>query len=199
MGKLLLAVLIGLVGAAIVHIAVIFAIPGLAQNDSWNRLSRLGPLFATVQIATVPAQGADPAPGADFVFVDPAFIDVACRFDLSAAPVRVQASERTGFWSASIYARNGDNLYSISERVALEGRLDLLVGTREQLDLARVEGTEDDDTAIPVEFPAAEGYVTVRALVRAESERPFVDRFARSVACRPASPEESGQIATTSP
>lgn len=199
MGKLLLALLVGLVGAAIVHIAVIFAIPRVAQNDSWNRLSRLGDLFATIQVAAVPAQGADPTPGADFVFVDPSFIDVACRFDLADAPVRVQAAERTGFWSASIYARNGDNLYSISERVALEGQLDLLVGTREQLDLARVEGTDSDDTAIPVELPPGEGYVTVRALVRAESERPFVDRFARSITCRPASPEESGQVATAAP
>jgi len=197
MGKLLLTLLIGLVGAAIVHIAVIFAIPREAENDAWSRLSRLGPLFATVLIPTVPAEGADPAPGADFVFVDPAFIDVACRFDLEGAPVRVQAAERTGFWSASIYARGGDNLYSISERVALEGRLDLLIGTRDQLDLARVEGTEEDDTAIPVELPAGDGYVTVRALVLADSERPFVDRFARSIACRRASPEESGQIAAS--
>ncbi len=63
MGRLLLALLVGLVGAAIVHIAVIFAIPTQAMNDSWSRLSRLGPLFSTVRIATVPTDGPPPRRG----------------------------------------------------------------------------------------------------------------------------------------
>jgi uncharacterized membrane protein len=132
---------------------------------------------------------------AAFAFIDPAFIDVACRFTLENGPVRVTAEERTGFWTASVYARNGDNLFSISERVALEGALDLLIGTREQLDLARVEGSELPDQTVSVELPNEEGYMTVRSLVDSESERPFVDRFARSIVCRPATPEEAGRPA----
>ncbi|WP_061934074.1 DUF1254 domain-containing protein [Aureimonas sp. AU22] len=192
MGKLVLALLIGLVGAAIVHIGIIFSIPLQAENDAWGRLSRLGDLFAVVRIEGRPsAAGNQPgAPG--FAFIDPAFIDAACRFSLENGPARVTADERTGFWTASVYARNGDNLYSISERVALEGALDLLVGTREQLDLARVEGSELPDQTISVEMPSEEGYVMVRSLVDSESERPFVDRFVRSIGCRPATDEEAG-------
>lgn len=193
MGKLLLAVLIGLVGAAVVHIAIVFAIPGQAENDAWSRLSRLGAMFAVVRIEGDPPMGAPAQRPADFVFVDPAFIAAACRFTTEAGPVRLYAEAETGFWTASIYGANGDNLYSISERVALDGRLDLLVGTREQLDLARVEGSSADPQSIPVELPVDEGYLTVRALVGAESERPFVDRFARSLQCRPATPDESGR------
>ncbi|WP_062208161.1 hypothetical protein [Aureimonas sp. AU12] len=197
MGKLLLAVLIGLVGAAVIHIAIVFAIPGQAENDAWSRLSRLGPIFSVVRIEGDPigaAAAPEPRP-ADFVFVDPAFIAAACRFTTEAGPVRLYAEAETSFWTASIYGANGDNLYSISERVALDGRLDLLVGTREQLDLARVEGSAADPQSIPVELPVSEGYLTVRALVGAQSERPFVDRFARSLQCRPATSDESGQPA----
>lgn len=195
MGKLFLAVLVGLVGAAIIHIAIIFSIPMQAENDAWARLARFGDLFSVVRVADLPgASGAQPAATA-FAFIDPAFIDVACRFSLENGPARLTAEERTGFWTASVYARNGDNLFSISERVALEGALDLLIGTREQLDLARVEGSELPDQTVSVELPTDEGYVMVRSLVDSESERPFVDRFVRSIACRPATDEEAGRPA----
>lgn len=193
MGKLLLALLIGLVGAAIVHIGIIFSIPRQAENDAWSRLSRLGDLFAVVRIEDRPPASGDQPAAPAFAFIDPAFIDAACRFSLEDGPARITADERTGFWTASVYARNGDNLYSINERVALEGALDLLVGTREQLDLARVEGSELPDQTISVEMPTEEGYVMVRSLVDSDSERPFVDRFVRSIACRPATDEEAGR------
>ena len=48
--KLVVTLLIGLVGAAIVHIVVVFAMPRLASNNSWGRLDRLGPLFDVVRI-----------------------------------------------------------------------------------------------------------------------------------------------------
>ncbi len=192
MGKLLLAVLVGLAGAGIVHIAVVFTIPTQADNDAWSRLSRLGPEFASVRIGLDETAGEDAGSPAGFVFVDPAFIDVACRFTLEDGPVRLFSDESTFFWTASIYARNGDNLYSISERVAPGGRLDLLVGTGSQLDLARVEGSSNVIPTVPVAVAGEEGYLTVRALVPFESERPFVDRFARSITCRPATPEEAG-------
>jgi len=197
MGKLLLAILVGLVGAGIVHIAIVFAIPGQADNDAWSRLSRLGPMFQTVRIGfEEPEADRHTSSPAGFVFVDPSFIDVACRFSLKDGPARLFSDEKTRFWTASIYARNGDNLYSISERVALDGRLDLLVGTSEQLDLARIEGSSSEIPTVPVAMTGEEGYLTVRVLVPSESERPFVDRFARSVTCRPATPEEAG---TTEP
>lgn len=197
MGKLLLAILIGLVGAGIVHIAIVLSVPSQANNDAWSRLSRLGPLFQTVRIGfEEPAPQGHSASPAGFVFVDPAFIDVACRFSVADGPVRLFSDEKTRFWTASIYARNGDNLYSISERVALEGWLDLLVGTADQLDLARIEGSSNEIPTVPVAIAGPEGYLTVRALVAAESARPFVDRFTRSVTCRPATPEEAGTPAS---
>ena len=196
MGRVLLAVLIGLVGAAIVHIAVIFAIPGQSRNDAWSRLERLGPAFATVPVAPLPPPepgGAEPSSGAAFSFVDPAFLTVACRFSTENGPVRIVAGERTPFWSTSISGRNGDNLYSISERAALDGQLNLFVGTRDQLDLGRIEGSDLDPSAIPVELAAEEAILVVRALVGEESQRPYVDRFVRSIGCRPATPEEAGR------
>jgi len=37
--RLLYAVVLGLVGAAIVHIAVLFLLPRLSERDAWSRLA----------------------------------------------------------------------------------------------------------------------------------------------------------------
>lgn len=189
MGRLLLAVLVGLVGAAIVHIAAVFAIPSLAENNAWGRLSRIAGMYELVRIDSrqSPLPDAPPpveGPGVhDFAFVDPAFVTAACRFSLADGPVRLSASERTDFWSASIYSRQGDNIYSINDRSSVDGQFDLLVGTAEQLAEARANTAERDETAIPVEVTIVEGYLTLRTLVDEESKRPGVDAFVRSVTC----------------
>lgn len=182
MVKVLVALLAALVGAAIIHIAVVFAIPAVAENNAWAHLSRLGePLKPVLIEASAPGDSND----AGFAFLDPAFITAACRFSLGEGPVRVFATTETGFWSASIYERKGDNLYSINARVALNGRFDLLIGTPAQIDQARIEGAVESEDTIPVKLAITDGYVTLRALVDYESNRPYVDRFVRSMRCEP--------------
>lgn len=194
MGKILFAIVVGLVGAAVVHIAVIFAMPRVADNDAWARLSRLGGMYDMVRIdalrsaASGPGEQARGSPLHDFAFVDPAFLTASCRFSLADGPVRLVAKDKTSFWSASIYSRQGDNLYSINDRSAVDGQFDLLVGTAEQLIEARANSSDRDVTAIPVELALTEGYLTLRALVDEESQRPAVDAFIRSVTCGPADP-----------
>jgi uncharacterized membrane protein len=190
MGRFLLAVGIGLVGAVIVHIAVIFAIPPLADNNAWGRLSRIAGMETVVRIdsqrqapgeATLRRDG----PGAhDFAFIDPAFVTAACRFSLEDGLVRVSTPAATDFWSASIYSRQGDNLYSINDRSAVNGRFDLLLGTPEQLVDAEANSVSQDETAIPVGLDIAEGYVTLRVLVDDETQRPAVDAFVQSLRCQ---------------
>ncbi|BDA83677.1 DUF1254 domain-containing protein [Aureimonas sp. SA4125] len=194
MGKLILAVVIGLVGAAIVHIVVIFAIPLLAGNNAWGRLGRIAGMETVVRIDSQRQAGSgsglrDDGPGAhDFAFIDPAFVTAACRFSLEDGPVRVTAPAATEFWSASIYSRQGDNLYSINDRSAVKGRFDLLLGTPEQLVDAEANSVSQDETAIPVGLDLAEGYLTLRVLVGDETQRPGVDAFVRSLRCQKLEP-----------
>ena len=77
MGKLALALLIGVVGAGLVHIAVIFTMPDVARRNAWGRLAELGKLDDVVRVAALDSApdsvlaSAD-APAGDFAFVDPA-------------------------------------------------------------------------------------------------------------------------------
>jgi len=204
--RLLYAIVVGLFGAALVHIMVIFAMPHLAENNAWGRFARLGPLNETVRVEALRSAGpdtiaADPDPGSDrhdFAFVDPAFVNASCRFSLAEGPVRMIASYGpTTFWSASIYDRRGDNLYSINDRSAVEGVFDLLVGTPDQIVDANADGDIVDETTIPVEVDLDEGYMTIRVLVDEESKRPAVEEFVVSLACRPLGPVTANQPAAS--
>lgn len=202
--RLLYAIVVGLIGAALVHIVVIFAMPHLAENNAWGRFARLGPLNETVRVEALRSAGPDTIaapPGSDrhdFAFVDPAFVNASCRFSLADGPVRMIASYGpTTFWSASIYDRNGDNLYSINDRSAVDGIFDLMVGTREQIVDANADIDSGDDTTIPVEVDLSEGYMTIRVLVDEESKRPAVEEFIGSLACRPLGPVTANQPAAS--
>ena len=193
MVRVILAVVAGLVGAAAVHIAAIFAIPLVADNNAWGRLARIAGIHQVARIDSLRGNGnaelgSAGKPGThDFAFIDPAFVTAACRFSLADGPVRMVATGRIDFWSASIYSRSGDNLYSINDRSAVDGQFDLLVATLEQLTEA---GTGDgrEETSIPVGVDTQEGYLTLRILVDEESKRPAVDAFVRSVTCMPVAP-----------
>lgn len=191
--RLLLALVAGLVGAAVVHIVSIFAIPMMAENNAWGRLARIADIYQIAQVDSLHGDGAaEPAASAkpgihDFAFIDPAFVTAACRFSLTDAPVRMRATGRIDFWSASIYSRSGDNLYSINDRSAVDGQFDLLVATPEQLAEAGA-GDERDETAIPVGVDIGEGYLTLRILVDEESKRPEVEAFVGSLTCAPIQP-----------
>ncbi|WP_152045360.1 DUF1254 domain-containing protein [Aureimonas psammosilenae] len=187
MFRFVTALLAGLVGAAIVHIAVVFAMPFVASNNAWGRLDRLGPLFGVVriepQLATTGATDAAGSRGREFAFVDPAFVTASCRFSLENGPVRLASEAQTAFWSASIYSRRGDNLYSINDRSAVGGKFDLLVGTSEQLSGGDATSTDPTETTIPVEFPETYGSLTIRALVDEDSLREQAEAFLRGLSC----------------
>lgn len=193
MFRVLAALVAGLVGAAIVHICVVFAMPALATNNSWGRLGQLGPMFDVVRIDPQRTRGTggdetDPSRRA-FAFVDPAFVTASCRFDLEDGPVRLASDATASLWSASIYTRRGDNVYSINDRASVGGKFDLLVGSAEQLVDSKATSPDPNETMIPVEFAETEGYMTIRALVDDESVRPAADAFLRGLKCATADDE----------
>ena len=188
MGKLILAVLIGVVGAGLIHIAVIFTMPDVAKRNGWSRLADIGGPEQVVRVEALttnpdPALAAANSPAGEFAFVDPAFMTAGCRFSLAEGPVRIHALDvGKAFWSASIYNRRGDNLYSINDRSAVDNAFDLMVGTKQQL--VDMSASEDaPKTQIPVEVEMTEGYMTIRVLVDEASKRPEIDDFVSSIRC----------------
>lgn len=179
MARLSYAVLLGLVGAGIVHIAVLLLLPQLTQRDAWSRLASASEVYVVA-----PADGSG---GAKPVVEapDPLFRAVACRFDLRDGPVRVEAEGQVPFWSASVYGRSGQNVYNFNDRTAADGRLDFVVVTPAQMIDMRKDLPADLETSVFVEADIDEGIVVVRAFTPDDSWNAIVSSYVRTIACAP--------------
>lgn len=105
-----LALACGVIGAGIVHVVGVLAVPANAPRTGYDVAGELG-----AQGRFVPLPEDDP------------FLRAAvCRFPLDE-PVRVYAEGGVPMWSASVIGSNDVNVYSLNDRVALDGALDLVV------------------------------------------------------------------------
>jgi uncharacterized membrane protein len=171
------ALILGLLGAGIVHIVVLFLVPEFSERDAWSRLAMASDLYKMTRLDAE-------AGGAPVVkSVDPLFYAAACRFDLSDGMVRIKAPGGVPFWSASVYDRNGHNIYSFNDNNANSGKLDAVVLTPAQMIDVRRDLPEELQGAIFVEAPIEEGIFVVRAFVPDESWKPIVSRFLEQSGC----------------
>lgn len=175
--RLFYAVLLGVVGAGIVHIAVLLLLPVVSDRDAWSRLALAGGLYAVT-----PLYSADAGPGARRS-VDPLFQAVACRFDLADGVAHIRGVGRLPFWSVSVYDRGGRSIYSFNDRTSPAGRLDLVVLTPAQMIEVRKELPEAFAESVFVETGIGEGIVAVRGFVPDPSWAPAVTRALGALAC----------------
>lgn len=178
MGRFVHALVLGLVGAGIVHIAVLLLIPSYSQRDAWAALAEAGELYAPVRIDATQGRGAIVAS------VDPLFDAVACRFDLEEGPVRLSASRQVPFWSVSVYDRIGQNVFSLTDRTSADGLLDLVVATPVQMIELRNALPPDFAQSVFVEANIREGIAVVRSFVADDSWEPTVARYLERIDCR---------------
>ncbi len=175
--RLLYAILLGIVGAGIVHIVVLLLLPELTERDAWSRLEKIAELY--VPVPADGSNGTTPVVEAP----DPFFRVVACRFDLEDGPVRVTASGAVPFWSASVYDRSGDNIYNFSDRAATGGALDFVVVSPAQMIEMRKDLPQELQSSVFVEANAGEGMVVVRAFQPDDSWKSILSSYMDSVAC----------------
>lgn len=178
MARLLHALLVGLVGAGIVHIAILFFLPVFTEKDAWARLAEAGGPYRVVRLEQGnPSLRSLASP-------NPFFEAVACRFDLSDGALHLIGEGRVPFWSISVYDRRGLNIYSLNDRTATDDALDFVVVTPAQMLTMRKEVPAEFTQSIFVEADLAEGIVVVRAFVPDESWREAVSTYLEGIACR---------------
>lgn len=171
------ACLAGLVGAGVVHIIILLLVPEFSERDAWARLQSISRPYEMTVLdsghAEVQSIGT----------TDPSFITAACRFDLSDGRIHVGATGKVPFWSAAVYDRGGANLYSLTDRSAVDRALDLVILTPDQMIEARKDMPEDFDRSVLIETPAGEGIVVVRAFVPDASWAVAIGDFVKRMAC----------------
>ncbi len=177
MGKFIYALIAGILGAGIVHIATLLLIPTVSGVDAWTRLSGLGNPNQFHLIG----HGGDAA--ASIRALDPTFESAACRFDLEEGPIEIVSDASVPFWSLSIYDRVGENIFSINDRTANQAGLNVIIATPPQIVELRKGLAPELGASIIAETRINEGFVVLRAFVEDDSMRPAVLGFLDSISC----------------
>ncbi|MDP3526390.1 MAG: DUF1254 domain-containing protein [Hoeflea sp.] len=178
MRSVLLAIAIGLVGAAIVHIVVILALPKWTGKDAWTRVEAMGAPHRFFPLAN------EPNPTGLFND-DPHIRTAVCRFDISAAPVRIVASGDVAMWTLSAYDASANETYSMNDRTSIGTDVDIAFVTPTQMLQLRRVMPAALERAVLVELTRPEGYVALRAIAPLPSHEPAARAFLAGALCAP--------------
>ncbi|HWT30366.1 MAG TPA: DUF1254 domain-containing protein [Propylenella sp.] len=180
-GAFLLAVLF-LSGA--IHICAILLVPSFARQDGWSRLAKFA---GEGRFAEVPVVGAQ---AADVAGLDPLFVTGACRLSLEEAPAAITLAARERFWSLALYEPKGTIIFSLNDRTALEGRLDMLVVNPGQNAVLRQQVPAARDQTIVVESRSNDLVALVRLFAPTSAAQAEARQILMAAECVPAALEE---------
>ena len=174
MVRVLLWILAAILLGGIVHLSTVLAMPQAAKQDAYSRLVPLTPVNAMVQL-TAPTTG-----NAIMPFMDPAFAQAVCRYDLSSGSLKLIAPVSQAYTSVTFYTRKSVAYYAINDRAAGRRTIELDLMTPEQH--AEVPEEEDVTAAdrLIIEFAEHDG--TDRAAGAGAGTEPDADGARR--ACR---------------
>lgn len=181
MRSILYAILVGLAGAALLHIVIILSLPRFTGRDAYTRVQVFGETHRFFPLAN---EASGLAPAND----DPALRTAVCAFSVEEAPVRLFARGDVPFWSLAVYDSASNEVFSMNDRTAVEGALDVLIATPIQLIGIRKAVPEELAQAILVEMRGEEGYAVVRTFVPAESRLEAATAFLAEAVCEPFTP-----------
>lgn len=173
---LLRLLLLGIIGAAIVHIAVLFLVPVYSDTNAWSRIETGSEpyRFQRLDHKTGPVGDRDPL-----------IVEATCRFDLADGPVHMTAGSDLPYWSLSIHAPNGDNLYSLNDSVSNERTLDLVLSDPIGMASLRSDGGRAIQRSILIEQNIGEGAAVLRVFAPDATWSAQVQRFFKEARCTP--------------
>lgn len=193
MNRLTYAALTGLIGAALLHIIIILALPNFTGKDAYTRIKAAGPSHRFIVLpdsvdttADKPANGR--AEGSDQMAlsnVDPFLKGAVCHFDISRAPLRLYAPAGPSFWSMAVYDASSNEVFSMNDRTSVGGDLDAVVATPAQVAQIRKAPGATLTQSILVEYRGTTGYVVLRTMVPAPSFSPQARAFLDEALCAP--------------
>ncbi|WP_295806159.1 DUF1254 domain-containing protein [uncultured Nitratireductor sp.] len=177
--RLLHMILLGLFGAAAIHIAILFLLPTYSERDVWSAMANESGLNEFVRLGE---DNADPLLAER---QNPFFDAAACRFDLENGMTRIASGDTVPFWSFSVYDRDGFNVFNVNDRSATERGLDALIVNAAQLLELRKGVPETLATSLIAQTELGEGTVVVRVFVPDSSWQAVVDSFFENLRCEP--------------
>lgn len=177
--QIIFAIMTGLIGAALLHLVIVLALPDFSERDAYTRVLAEGEISRFYPLGE--------KPDAAGLAQDDPFVDVAvCAFDISERPARLTAANGgVPFWSLGIYDQSSNEMFSINDRTSAGGVLDLVIATPMQLTALRKALPQAVSQSILVESRHAEGYVVLRSLAPQKSYAEIASQFLTGATCAP--------------
>lgn len=151
--------------AGAIHIITILLVPAVAESDGWSRLAALA---GTEAFAEIRAENTDEATVGG---LDPLFVNGACHFKIEDAPASLIVEGHDRFWSLALYDPQGTIVFSLNDRTAVAGRLDMLVVTPTQNAALRHAPPPDIDQTIVVESASTDLIALLRLFAPSDRSR----------------------------
>jgi uncharacterized membrane protein len=156
--RLLFTIIAGVLLGGVVHLVSVLALPRIATQDAYSRLTPVTKLNAVTQLAA-----ADPG-NTLMPYLDPAFAVAVCRYDLTGGAIKLKVPVSQAYTSVSFYTRNEVAYYAINDRSAGKKVIELDLMTEAQhSDLPEDEEVTAADRLI-IDSPTATGLIILKAL-----------------------------------
>ena len=172
----LFALLTGLIGAAVLHIVIILALPAFTQLDAYTRLLTYD---ADNRFVIFDAQKDD----VGFSNGDPYLRSAACVFSVESKPVHLMASGAVPFWSFAVFDSASNEVFSMNDRSAAGGDLDAIIASPEQLAAIRKSNPDVISQTVLIEMPRPEGYIVLHTLAPDRSYDDGANDFLSEAEC----------------
>lgn len=168
--------------AGIVHIVSVLLMPTVAPRDAFVRLAEIAAAGAPDGFTPLPpmAPGAEPLP-----FEDPAFAEAVCVYDLSKGLLRVSGpADGEDYLALSFHARGGRIFHAITDRSAIKGKIDIVIGDERQIEALESADIEDaPPQEVRLMAPTRRGFVLVRSFAKRTSDQERARDRLKSLKC----------------
>ena len=156
--RLVFTIIAGVLLGGVVHLVSVLALPRIATQDAYSRLSPMTKLNAVTPLAL-----ADPN-NAPMPFMDPAFAVAICRYDLASGPIKLTVPVSQAYTSVSFYTRNEVAYYAINDRSAGRKVIELDLMTEEQHSALPEDEEVTAADRLIIDSPSVTGLIVLKAL-----------------------------------
>ena len=177
--RLLFTIVAGVVLGLVVHLVSVLALPRIATQDAYSRLTPMTKLNGVSQLPL-----ADPSTS-PMPFMDPAFALAICRYDLTSGPIKLTVPVSQAYTSVSFYTRNEIAYYAINDRSAGRKVIELDLMTEAQ----HSELPEDEEVTaadrLIIDSPSTTGLIVMKALAPEPGLMPQAQATLQAASCGP--------------
>ncbi|WP_234681232.1 DUF1254 domain-containing protein [Bradyrhizobium monzae] len=177
--RLLFTILAGVVLGLVVHLVSVLALPRIATQDAYSRLTPMTKLNGVTQLPL-----ADPNTS-PMPFMDPAFALAICRYDLSGGPIKLTVPVSQAYTSVSFYTRNEIAYYAINDRSAGKKVIELDLMTQAQHDALPEDEEITAADRLIIDSPSATGLIVMKALAAEPGLMPQAQATLAAASCGP--------------